>query len=164
MKLLDNNELMHHGVKGQKWGVIRYKKKQDSIKRRQKRDAESIEKSRKVGTERLNNRIKKLDKEIDRKAVSAFSQRDAANLEKRAKYIKKVANDIKNDDKRLVNFGNKTRTLRGITSITSATFGSGAAIGVGAAFIASNPGTLLASVAAGSVAAGSAYVHSKLYD
>ena len=56
---MDNNELMHHGVKGQKWGVIRYKKKQDSIKRRQKRDAESIEKSRKVGTERLNNRIKK---------------------------------------------------------------------------------------------------------
>lgn len=43
-----------------KWGVIRYKKKQDSIKRRQKRDAESIEKSRKVGTEILNNRVKNL--------------------------------------------------------------------------------------------------------
>lgn len=76
---MENNELQHHGVKGQKWGVRRYQNRDGSLtKAGQRRYAKELEKTKKE-EQRVKNKLKTQAK-IDRLLKK---QQDIEELKKR---------------------------------------------------------------------------------
>lgn len=56
---MEHNELMHYGVKGQKWGIRRYQNKDGTLTNAGKRRYSTLEKN---GSEKQEEKAKKIDK------------------------------------------------------------------------------------------------------
>lgn len=88
-----DNELQHHGVVGQKWGVRRYQKKDGSLTRKGKKLYKEASKDskwqQKKAEKMLTKRSKQLTKKIDKKTKKYID-----NLVKERDLVNKHISDI----------------------------------------------------------------------
>lgn len=146
------NELYHHGIKGQKWGIRRY----------QNEDGTLTEKGKKryaIAEKRLNNREKYITKRysVDRLASrlgTAHNIMNAGRVDSDVKRVRDLNSNIKSSEERMLKLANKSMRQR----IATGTVGTAAALG--SAFVAASAtGSLVvAALPAAAIAAGAAYV------
>lgn len=113
------NELQHHGVEGQKWGVRNgppYPLRESAAKR--------------VGRRRVQKRVEYIDQETKRLIASASLKDQLSSLT--MEDLRKQANDILKSDERLESFGRTTIINR------ATAFGTGHAAALGFAYIAAS--------------------------
>ena len=162
----ESDYLSHYGVLGMKWGVRRYQNKDGSLTAKGKSRLE--ERHKQIGTERLENRVENLNKEIDKKSAKLGMRniKGAGDIEKNSQYVKKVAREIKNDPERLQAFGKRTMNRR-IAAITSETLFSSIAGFAGSAALAGTAtvpaAALVIALPSAAIAVGSEYLRRLTY-
>lgn len=176
----DNGDeyLVHYGVLGMKWGEHLFRRNDPSvsdsnkINKRYKKNQKRIEKRAKkvarykeIGLERLKNREGVANYNVDKYASKGgwHNTTSSADYNKKVREIKNVANEIRNDEDRLVLFGERTRRriIGAHTGMTAV--GAAGLVTAGAAIAASSaPVTFAALVATGAVEAGLNYYRESL--
>lgn len=149
------NELYHHGILGMHWGIRRFQpypkdyngdgKEVGKALRAQKRaekkatkDETKRQKNISIGTERLENRIKRANAlaDVDKlsRKVGWENTKKASEVHKEVKNIKQVSEEILKSEVRTAALGNYTRKVRVGTIALSSTAASTLAVG-GSLFI-----------------------------
>lgn len=147
-----NNELMHYGVLGQKWGIRRYQNEDGSLTSAGKRRYS-------LADERLSNREKYITKKYDTDRMAAklgtFTNiRSAAVRDSEAKKVRDMNKAIRADDDRMLKLGRKTHNQR-VTNVATAGIASGASA---AALLSIGASLPIAAIPVAAITAGSIYV------
>lgn len=140
--------LVHHGIKGQKWGIRRYQNEDGTLTEEGKKRTLRY----RVGEKRLNNRVAYTAKVNDKFAARAGISENMKSIN--TEHLRTQTENILKDPDRVMKIGKGTITRR-VAAISAASISAGAGVVAGMA-----TGTLPLAVALSAVPVGlSAYYY-----